>query len=827
MLSDVLRDARLAVRTLRRSPGFALVAILTLGAGLGVNAAIFGVVDAALLRPLSYPESDRLVTVHILANEGPGHPADLFPWSYPKFDLFRSSATAFDDVAGYGTANLNLIAPEGPQRLEAELVSASYFQVLGLRAAAGRLLIPGEDARAGAPDVVVLGHALWQARFGGDSSLIGTTVRLDNHPLTVVGVAPPGFRGLSGGAEVFLPISLASVFEYERILAEEGNHWFLAVARLRPGSSLAAADADARRAGAIVDRRYRMPEQKGAWTALARPLAESRADPGFRRSVLLLAGAVGVVLLIACVNLTSLLMVRAVSRRREIAVRLALGAARGRVIRQVLTEALVLSLAGWIIALGVARLGVRLLVLLGPGGGGGGPGVAYLFDPATVRVDGRVALFALALSLAAALVVGLVPAMQASRPGVTDDLKSGGGSGARGRAHQVLVAAEVALALMLLVGAGLLSRSFARLHALDVGFDPSHVLTLRYSAADGDLAQRDAPAFREAVVTRLAALPGVDAASVGLCAPLESRCGVSVVNRVDAQTFAIGSGTVRIGLHPATPDHFRVLGIPLVAGRAFTPEDRAGAPRVIILNETAARRLFRAQDPIGHRVAAASGFFAGGDSTALVVGIAKDVRYGAMDDPAMADVYYPAYQTTFGGFGTVFVRTRGEPLSARAAVEREIHAIDPNLPLYSVLTMEERAGAALARQRFAATLFGIFATMALILAALGLYGVMAFTVAQRTREIGLRMALGADASRVLRGVVRQGLSLAGIGIAIGLGGALALQRVMTGMLYEVTPTDPVTLVGVSVLMTLATLVSALLPARRATRVDPMDALRAE
>ena len=830
-LEDLLRDVRHAFRSLRRAPGFALVAILTLGLGLGANAAIFGVLDAALLRPLPYPESDRIVTVHIQAREGNSPEPDLFPWSWPKFHLFRQTAGSYADLAGYGTSNLNLIAPDGPERLEAELVSGAYFRILGLSPALGRLLQPGEDARPGEPLVVVLSHALWQRRFGGDAAIVGKDVRLDGRALSVIGVAPAGFRGLSGNADAWVPISLASLFEYSGILAEAGNHWFLAVGKLKPGVTLASAAADAAQAGAVVDRQFRMPEQSGAWSAVARPLADSRVDPGFRRSVLLLAGAVGLVLLIACVNLTSLLLVRAVARRREIAVRLALGAARGRLVRQVLTEALVLSLAGWVVALGLARGGVRLLLLLGPGQVDGGNGTSFFFDPASVRVDGRVALFALGLSLLAALLVGLVPALQASRPGVTEALKSGTAAGPlsirRPGAHQLLVIAEVALALMLLVGAGLLTRSFARLHALDTGFEPEHVLTMRYSAADGDLAQRDAPGFRETAVARLSAIPGVESASIGLCAPLTSRCGISVVNRVDGQEFKIGSGAVRIGLHPATPDHFRTLGIQLVSGRVFTPQDRRGAPRVVVLNETAARRLWPGIDAVGRRMAAASGFFGGGDSLATVVGVVKDVRYGAMDSEAMADVYYPAYQTGFGGFGTIFVRTRGEPLAVRTAVERAIHEVDPALPLYNVMTMEERAGAALARQRFATTLLGCFAGMALVLAAVGLYGVMAFSVAQRTREIGLRMALGADAPRVLRGVLGQGLTLAGVGIGLGLGGALALQRVMSGMLYGVEPTDPVTLAGVSLLMAAAAVVAALLPARRATRVDPMEALRAE
>jgi putative ABC transport system permease protein len=829
---DLFRDIRHAVRSLRRSPGFSLTAIVTLGLGLGANAAIFSVLDAALLRPLPYPESDRIVTLHILGRESEAGEPDLFPWSYPKFERFRTASSSFSEVAGYGTTNLNLSSPDGPERLEAELVSAGYFSVLGLQAVRGRLLLPGEDARSGEPAVVVLSHGLWQRRFGADSALVGSDLRLNGRSLTVIGIAPAGFRGLSGNADVFVPISLAPVFEYPSILTQAANHWFLAIGKLRPGRTLAAAELDAAAAGVIVDREHRFPEQQGSWSAMARPLDAARVDPGFRRSVLLLWGAVGLVLLIACVNLTSLLLVRTVARRREIAVRLALGARRGRLVRQVLTESLMLSLAGFGLALLLAQAGVGLLLRLGPGRAIEGPGVSFLFDPSSVHLSGRVALVCFGLSLLAALLVGLIPALQASRPGLTTDLKAGGGAGTgthrrRPAAQQILVVAEVALALVLLAGAGLLTKSFARLHALDPGFEPKRVLTLRYSGAAGDFAVRDGPAFREAVVTRLAALPGVHSASVGWCAPLTSRCSTSVINRVDGQEFKIGSGSVAVGLHPATPDHFRALGIPVLRGRVFTAADRVGAPRVVIINETAAARQWPGQDPVGRRLAAAAGFFSGGDSSATVIGVVKDVRYGAMDSEAMPDLYFPGYQIRFGGFGTIFVRTSGEPTAVRAAVEREVRALDPALPLYNVMTMEERAGAALSRQRFSTTLLAVFALLALVLAAIGLYGTMAFSVAQRTREIGLRMALGADAPIVLRKVLGQGLALAGVGIGLGLAGAVALQRVIAGMLYEVEPTDPLTLAGVSALMAVAALLAALLPARRATRVDPMEALKAE
>jgi predicted permease len=820
--ADLVRDFRLAIRGLRRNVGFTAVAVLTLALGLGVNTAIFGILDAALLRPLPYPEADRIVTVDILAARPDGGTPDRFPWSYPKYELFRRSASSFSGLAGYSSANLNLLTPEGPVRLEAEEVGGAYFGILGVTPAAGRLFQPGDDATPGEPLAVVLGHGLWQERFGADPAVVGRDVRLNGQALTVVGIAPAGFRGLTGSAEAFVPITLATRFEYAGILNEAGNHWFQVVGRLRPGQSVEQAESEARRAGAIVDRQYRFPEQQGDWTAGVRELAASRVDPGFRRSVILLSGAVGLVLLIACVNLTSLLLVRAVARRREIAVRLALGAGRGHLVRQVLAEALVLALAGGGLGILLARGTVGLLLRLGPDAAGAG-----LFDPASVSIDGRVLVAALGLTLLAALLVGVIPAVQASRAGMTEPLKSGATvGGERHWTQRGLVVAEVALAVVLLVGAGLLIRSFALLHARDPGFRPEGVLTLRYAAASGDLAQRDPAGFREQLTGRLGAIPGVDAASVGLCAPLTARCATTVVNRVDGRQLGIGSGAPAIGWHMATPDHFRALGIPILRGRAFTPQDRQGAPRVVVLNERAAERLWPGQDPIGRRIGAATAYFAGGDSTAEVVGVVADVRYGGLDDEPMPDLYFPALQARFGGFGTLFVRAgSGRPEALLDAIRREVRALDPNLPLYNVLTMEQRAGAALARPRFAATLLGAFAGIALVLAVVGLYGVLAFAVAQRTREIGLRMALGAGEGRVLRGVLGQGLALAGAGILLGLLGAVALQRIMGGLLYGVAATDPLILGGMALLMALAATAAALLPARRATRVDPMVALR--
>ncbi len=830
----MLNDFRLALRGFARSPGFAVLAILILGLGLGANTAIFGILDAAVLRPLPFPEANRLVTAHILGKDDPAADFNPFPWSYPKYQRFRKEATAFEAIAGYGgPTNLNLIGPEGPERLAAEEVGGSYFQLLGLAPGVGRLFDASFDATPGEPHVVVLSHHLWQQRFSGDPKVIGTDLRLNGQPLTVIGVAPAGFRGLTGGADLFVPITLATVFEYKGILEEAQNHWFLAVGRLKPGVTFAQAQADAERVGTIVNREFHFEEQVAPWSAGIATLAQSRVDPGFRHSVWLLAGAVGLVLLIACVNLTGLLIARSASRRHEVAVRLALGASRGRLVRLVLAETLLLSLGGWLLGLlgGAATSGVVARSL---GAQRDATGGAFFFDPGTIRIDARVMLFGLALALAAALAAAILPALQASKSGLTDSLKTGS-AGAMGRfgwrragLQQALVVGEIALALVLLTGAALLTRSFSRLNGLDPGFEPDGVLTLRYAAAEGDLAVRDPVEFRRAAVERLSALPGVLSTSMALCPPLGPRCSGSVVVQVDGQKLAIGGSGVPIGLHAVTTEHFRTLGIPILRGRSFTGFDHPGAPRAVLLNETAAKRLFPGLDPIGHRLSAASFYFGGGDSLAEVIGVVKDVRYGEYDAGPEPDLYFPLSAIrSFGRAGTFFVHTRGDPLRVADLVRAELKLLDPNLPVFRVMTMRELAGAALARPRFAATLLSGFAATALLLAALGLYALLAFGVAQQTRELGLRMALGATDARLLGGVVRRGLILAGTGIAIGLGAALALQRVVVGLLYQTSPSDPATLLAVAALMGSTAVLAALIPARRATRVDPLVALRNE
>jgi putative ABC transport system permease protein len=824
----MLTDIRLALRGFAKAPGFALLAILILALGLGASATIFGLLDAAVLRPLPFAEPDRLVRVHLLAREDRAAPPNRMTWSYPKFELFRREAKSFTAVAGYeGPTSLNLAGPDGAERLAAEQVGGAYFQILGLQAAVGRLFDPSFDATPGEPAVVVLGHQFWTTRFGGRPEVVGTDLRLNDRALRVIGVAPAGFRGLTGGADLFIPITLAPLFEYDEILTETGNHWFDVVGHLAPGVSLAAADQEAGQIGAIVDRQYRFPEQVAPWSAGLSRLAESRIDPGLRRSVWLLAGAVGLVLLIGCVNLTGLLLARAAARRREIGVRLALGASRGRIVRQVLAETLLLALGGWGLGLLGGSFAIRGLATALGGQVRGGAG--SFFDPSMVRLDARVAGFALALALLAALVSAILPSIQSSRPGLADTLKeSAAGRARRVGIQQLLVVGEVALALVLLAGAGLLTRSFLRLNGLDPGFEPAGVLTMRYAAADGDLARRDPPAFRWAAVERLAALPGVKSASIALCPPLTERCSGSVVARADERAFGRGESAIRIGLHPVTPDHFQTLGIPVLRGRTFTSFDAPGTPRVVILNETAARRLFPGQDPIGHRMSAATFYFAGGDSTAEVIGIVKDVRYGAYDAEPAPDLYYPiSYLRAFGSAGTIFIRAEGDPARLTDLVRAELKLTDPNLPVFRVMTMEQLGGAALARPRFAATLLGGFAAAALLLAAMGLYAVLAFGVARQSRELGVRMALGATELRVLGGVIRQGLVLAGAGVVLGVLAALALQRLIAGLLYGVRGNDPVTLFTVAGLMLGTAALAAFIPARRATRADPLVALRSE
>ena len=833
-MDSILADLRYTLRSLRLAPGFTSVVILTLALGIGANSAIFTVVDSALLQPLPYREPDRLMQLYITVGR-PDAAVNSMVWSYPKFSTMRSAQRSFSAVAAYSQINTSLTGTDEPERLGAELVSGSYFDLLGLPMARGRGFTPAEDSTPGASPAVVIGHSLWQRRFSGSEAIVGSTAEFSKRTLTVVGVAPPGFEGLTGNAELWIPLSMAEVFSYPQALTEGGNHWLDVVGRLAPGVSPAGAIAEMPALGRIANEIYRDDGDGSVWSATAESLRDARSDPFLRRAMLVLLGAVGFVLLIACVNVANLLLARAAGRQREIAVRAALGAGRARLARQLLTESIVLSVAGGLLGIGLAAWIVDLLRAIAPAAMQGASAQAAQFlDADALHLGWRVFAFTGALSVVTGLVFGLVPALVATRSDLNATLRQGapgathGGVGSLRRIdpRSALIAAEVALAMVLLAGAGLMIRSFARASAIDVGFEPARTLTFRLAPpADTVYTMRAAPAFKARLLERLRAIPGVEAASVNSCAPLSSGCSRSVVWGIDGVPTT-GSLRGNIGVHSVGTDFFKAIGARLVRGRAFESQDGPGAPRVAVINEAAARRFFPGTDPIGRRFTVATAYFAGGEEYAEIVGIVGDVRYQAIAEPAIPDVYTPALQQT-SPRGMFFLRTRGDPTAIVPAVRDAVGQIDRDLPIFDVRTMDDRFGVALSRMRFGTVLLGAFGAVALLLATLGIYGVMAYSVTARTRELGIRMALGARAADVLRMVMRQGLVLVLIGVAAGLAGAAALSRTLAALLYEVRPLDPVTFAGTAIVLVVAAGVACLLPARRATRVEPGIALRNE
>ena len=841
-MTSLGRDVRHAWRSLWRTPLFTVLATATLALGIGVNAAMFAAVSAAIFRPLPFPEPDRLVTATQTRREGGA--VEPTRWSYPEFVALRGAVTAFAHVAAYTADDVNLAGTGGePVRARAELVSAAYFPVLGVRAAAGRTFLPEEDAAPGTHPVALLGDALWRRRFGADSRVLGRTVVVNGTALTVVGVLPEGFGGLTGNAEIWVPQAMAPAVSYPGQLTT-AQHFLSVVGRLKPGRSLAQAarEVDAAAAGAVgaVHQGAAGGGEGARWGASLLPLDRARRDPTSLRAQVILLGAVGLVLLLATVNVASLLVARAAGRARELAVRTALGASRRRVGRVLLAESVLLAAMGAALGVLCAAWGTDVIAALTPeavAAAGGASRGAQLDSFATADVDWRVVAFAGALAVVAGLLAGLPPALRATRGDLTAVLNAGArgasvrvGSARRPTVLSALVMAEVAVAFVLLVGAGLLLKNFAQLRAVGPDVDAAGVLTFRVSAPEARYGGgRAAGPLLERVLERVAAVPGVTAATVGRCTPYAGGCSSTALYLAGRPVPPDGAEPI-VGRHYVGPDHFRVLGIPVVRGRAFTPADRLGRPKVAVVNGAAARRFWPGEDPVGKRVWFGSGpGLDSPDSTAEVVGVVGDVPYGAPGEPAGADVYTPYLQFTWPET-MVMVRTvtPGAPAAALVpALRRAVAAADPSLPVYDVRTVEERAGAALAAERFSATLLGAFGVLGLALAALGVYGVMAFAVAQRRREIGIRLALGATRAAAVRLVVGQGAALAGVGLAAGTAAAVALTRALATLLTGVSPTDPLVFAAVLAVLALVALAACLVPAGRAAAVPPATALASE
>jgi putative ABC transport system permease protein len=827
MEDEMFQDLRFGWRMLRRSPVMSLVAALSLAAGIGANTAIFSVVNALLLRPLPYRAPEQLVKV-FQTQPDPAKGRLASNWAYPRFEILRDQNRSFHAVAGFAQQPYNLTSTDAPERLQVEMVSASYFPLLGVKAVVGRAFTADEDRTPETNLAAMLSFGLWQRRFGGDAQVIGKTLELEKHRFTIVGVAPPGFRGQSGAADAWVTMMAAPLLRYKGVLTNSRNYWFQVVARLKDGVTLAQAQAEMQRVSEQIEQKYPSPKifQGQAKVPTLAPLQAAKVDPAIKKSFLILLAAVGLALLIACANTANLLLARAVARRREFAVRTALGAGRFRLIRQLLTESLLLSLLGGALGVLVAHWGLALLMKFRPNDNAQfWTSYTNTLDFFTVELDWRVLGFNFALALLTGLLFGLLPAIQASGANINETLKEGaGGAGFRSlrrmSARGMLIVGELALSLVLLVGAGLMINSLARLQAVNLGYAPENLMTM---AAASRTAK---PEFYEQLLARVQALPGVEQASLGSTAPLLGHAtitGIGVEGRAESQQ----TDQVGVGVHSVSPDYFKTLRVNLLKGRVFTDQDRAGAPRVALINQTAAEKFFPGEDPLGKRIQA--GVDPGYETTEKfveIVGVVADVRYGRLEAAIEPDVYLSSLQPTDPA-QTLIVRTRVDPAAIAAAVRREALALDRNVPLTAIQTMKERVAEVTSRTRFIATLLGLFAGMALLLAGIGIYGVMAYSVSARTRELGIRIALGAQAGDVLRMVLREGALLIVAGLALGALAAWASARALESQLYNMRATDPLTFGVVSMLLAGVALLACYLPARKAMRTDPLAALRHE
>ncbi|MFL6276266.1 MAG: ABC transporter permease [Blastocatellia bacterium] len=803
-LETLLQDLRFAARVLRKQPGFSLIAVLTLSLGIGATTAIFSVVNAVLIRRLPISEPERVVAIH---NQLPRLNLPRTSVSALHYLDYSSKTDVFEATAALSQRNFNLTGVDAPLRLQAGRATASLFPMLGVTPLAGRAFTDEED-RFGNQHVALLSHSLWKRLFNADAAAIGRTLQLDGEGYQIIGVLPPSFAELYPYTDIWIPMAFSP-----RELSEErrSSLAYLMLARLKPGVTLS--QAQAAMSALAQDARGMNSDD---FNIEVRPLDDEQVGD-VRRPLYLLLGAVMIVLLISCANIANLLLARASVRSREMAIRAALGAGRRRILRQLLTESVLLGVGGGALGVLFAAWGLRALIALAP---------ADLPRVSEARLDARVLGFTVAVSLLSGIIFGLVPALVASKTDLVSSLKESGrsdtASPSRHRLRRALVIAEVSLAVVLLIGAGLLLRSFARLLDVSPGFEPHHVLTLRWALPRTQYSDSPQVArFMDAVLERVAATPGVEHAAVAFQPPFMGG---------DNSMFSIRDRQAGPDAPPphadylyVTSDYFRAMGIPLVKGRLFESSDMRidgpiGDGSAVVIDEALAKRFWPDRDPIG----ASIGWGSKGP-WARIVGVVGTVRPKDLIQEPEGAIYFPWYL----GSSALVVRTTDDPHRLAQTIREQVQAVDANLPVYDIKTMDERLARSLETQRFAVTLLGMFAALALLLAAIGLYGVIAYLVAQRRHEIGIRVALGASRADVLKLVLSQAIQLALIGVAIGLAAALALTRFMSSLLFGVSATDPLTFASICAILIAVALTASYLPARRATRIDPMVALRYE
>ncbi|HJQ26944.1 MAG TPA: ABC transporter permease [Blastocatellia bacterium] len=804
LVEDLWQDLRYGTRGLFRQPAFTLVAIATLALGIGANTAIFSVINAVLLRPLPFSDPDRLLILYETFK-----PAGVTAISVPNLRDWQQQNTVFDGIAAYESRAFNLESGTDAERLPGMRVEANYFDVLGVKPQLGRTFLKGED-EAGNDTVVVLSDALWRERFAADPGIINKTIPLNGQKYTVVGVMPAALSTILH-ARAWAPL----VFP-EGEKTARGSRDYFAIARLKPDVSPEQAREQMGIIAARLEHQY-TEVQSGRGAGFSKYEEEILGD--VRTPLLMLMAAVAFVLLIACTNVANLLLARAAGRHREIALRMALGAGRPRLVRQFLTEGVLLAVLGGAVGVATAWLGLDLLGKLA---------LAFLPRADEIKLDLRVLCFTLLISLLTGVVFGLAPAAQALKADVQAALKDGGKGSAQGfggnRMRNALVVVEIAAAFVLLIGAGLLVKSFVKLRSVDPGLKPENVLTARMALAperykDADALRR----FHKQVLERVAALPGVEAAGLTSHLAVE-QFGTNGFLRVEGKTYPPNQEPL-VELRVVSPDYFRAMGVPLLHGRMFDDHDTKDSPPTVLINETMAHAIWPGEDPVGKRVWGKPIW----PGWVEVIGVVADVKNMGLARPPSPEFYF---NYTHAGEGllnnmTLAMRSRLESVALGSAVRHEVQAVDPGQPIYNVRTMQAVLDQTVAGRRLNVTLLGIFAALALILAVIGIYGVMSYTVARQTREIGIRIAFGAQKSDIHKLILGRGMILAAAGVAIGLAVALALTRLISGLLFGVSTTDPLTFGGFAVLLFVVALVAGYVPARRAVKVDPMVALRYE
>src|SRR5215510_14697270 len=808
-MQTLWQDLRYGARTLMKKPGFTFIAVLTLGLGIGANTAIFSVVYTVLLRPLAFPESDRLV---VLAGKGEESLiGDTV--AYPDYEDWRARAQSFEDMACFLNTGFNLTGVDPPVAAPGRRVSWNFFPALGVKPQLGRLFAEQDD-RPGATPAALISHSLWAEKFGGDPGVIGKKISLNGDQFEVIGVLPPGFEFMRRD-DIYVPLGLW--FTPGHNILKRSNHFPLyALGRLKHGVSERQARVEMESLSIQLEREY--PQTSSNFRATAVMVADLMVE-NVRPVLLVLLGAVGFVLLIACVNVANLMLVRAAGREREVAVRLAMGAGRAGIVRQMLTESALIAALGGAAGLLIGAWGIAGLAALVP------QDLARLDH---VELNGTVLAFTLGVSALTGLLFGLLPALHASRTDLRAALKEGGQSttgSAWERARKGLLVAEVALALVLLIGAGLMLRTLHRLTRVDPGFNAENLLTVQFSLPGRTYNIERRLAFFRECQARIEALPGVSSAAFAMSLPMVGWNWGNTFTVADSPTSP-PSEPHWATFTPVSANYFDTIGVRLLKGRAFSEAEMADSPPVTVINESLARSLWPNDNPVGKRLKQGSA-----ESQAAwreVIGVVADMKWNVVDQDAPSQVYFPLAQRNSNFVGLV-VRTAYKPLALASTVERAVHSIDKDLPVTS-RSMDQLMGNAIARQRLTMALMASLAVLALALAGVGVYGVMSYAVEQRRREIGIRLALGAQTSDVLRLIVKQGMTLAGVGVVIGVAAALALAKLMTGfssLLFGVKATDPTTYALISLLLLAVALLAALVPARRATKVDPMVTIRCE